>query len=84
MCHILKKCSILNNIKWIFTIFNWNLAIFNLANLIKIKISEHEILCVLIFFFEILSLKEQQLFKGFAIFGTLGCFDPLLVGVLNK
>ncbi|RNA16177.1 hypothetical protein BpHYR1_048783 [Brachionus plicatilis] len=27
------------------------------------------------FIFEILSLKEQQLFKGFAIFGTLGfCF----------
>ncbi|RNA31732.1 hypothetical protein BpHYR1_013791 [Brachionus plicatilis] len=24
------------------------------------------------FIFEILSLKQQQLFKGFAIFGTLG------------
>ncbi|RMZ97196.1 hypothetical protein BpHYR1_035574 [Brachionus plicatilis] len=33
------------------------------------------------FIFEILSLKEQQLFKGFAIFGTLGRTTPPNVAI---
>ncbi|RNA16958.1 hypothetical protein BpHYR1_046049 [Brachionus plicatilis] len=36
------------------------------------------------FIFEILSLKEQQLFKGFAIFGTLGINSLLELFIIFK
>ncbi|RNA25820.1 hypothetical protein BpHYR1_004900 [Brachionus plicatilis] len=37
-----------------------------------------------IFIFEILSLKEQQLFKGFAIFGTVGKVSEILAKKFHK
>ncbi|RNA27141.1 hypothetical protein BpHYR1_027793 [Brachionus plicatilis] len=37
-----------------------------------------------IFIFEILSLKEQQLFKGFAIFENLGGFRGRRLRILSQ